>query len=190
MFKFTFARHLISMLREEHARCYRRYSFPGAERVHPDAIVLKDAWCDLSIGPDSFVEAGAILYCRNATPSPAATNSFIRIGAHSFIGHYSNLRTGGGFIDIGDHVLLGQFVSLIAVGHGIKAGQLICGQPTPPRQGIRIGNDVWIGASATVLPGVTIADGAVIGANAVVTHDVEPNAVVAGNPARLLKYRT
>lgn len=190
MLKFTFVRYLISRLREEHARCYRRYSFPGAERVHPDAIILKDGWCDLSLGPESYVEAGTILYCRNATPAPATPNSFIRIGAHSFIGHYCNLRTGGGFIEIGDHVLVGQFVNLIAVGHGIKAGQRIHEQPIPARQGIRIGNDVWIGASVTILPGVTIADGAVIGANAVVTHDVEPNAVVAGNPARLLKYRT
>jgi len=53
---------------------------------------------------------------------------------------------------------------------------------------IKIGDDVWIGAGAIILPGVTIGEGAIIGAGAVVTKDVPPFAVVAGNPARILKY--
>lgn len=52
-----------------------------------------------------------------------------------------------------------------------------------------IGNDVWIGRDATILPGITIGDGAVIGAASVVTHDVGPYQVVAGNPARLIRTR-
>jgi len=53
----------------------------------------------------------------------------------------------------------------------------------------RIGNDVWIGLGATVLSGVTVGDGAVIGAGAVVSKAVAPYAVVAGNPAQLIRYR-
>ncbi len=52
-----------------------------------------------------------------------------------------------------------------------------------------IGNDVWIGLDATIMPGVTIGDGAIIGAKSVVTHDVEPYTIVAGNPARMVKKR-
>ena len=52
-----------------------------------------------------------------------------------------------------------------------------------------IGNDVWLGKGATVLAGVTVGDGAVVGARAVVTKSVPPYAVVAGNPARILRYR-
>lgn len=52
-----------------------------------------------------------------------------------------------------------------------------------------VGNDVWIGREAVILPGVSIGDGAVIGAHAVVTKDVEPYEVVAGNPARVLRTR-
>ena len=54
---------------------------------------------------------------------------------------------------------------------------------------VSIGNDVWIGARAIILRGVRIGDGAVIGAGAVVTKDVEPYAVVGGNPAKIIKYR-
>lgn len=54
---------------------------------------------------------------------------------------------------------------------------------------IRIGNDVWIGASAQVMSGVSIGNGAVVGAGAIVTRDIPPFAVVGGNPARLIRYR-
>ena len=54
---------------------------------------------------------------------------------------------------------------------------------------VNIGNDVWIGFNATILSGVKIGDGAVIGANAVVTKDVPPYAIVAGNPAKIIKMR-
>ncbi len=54
---------------------------------------------------------------------------------------------------------------------------------------IVIGNDVWIGANAIILRGVNVSDGAVIGAGAVVTKDVPPYAIVAGNPAKVIKYR-
>jgi len=55
--------------------------------------------------------------------------------------------------------------------------------------GVTIGNDVWIGWDATIMSGVTIGDGAAIGARAVVTKDVEPYTIVAGNPARVIRKR-
>jgi acetyltransferase-like isoleucine patch superfamily enzyme len=55
--------------------------------------------------------------------------------------------------------------------------------------GITIGNDVWIGRRALVLPGVTIGHGAVVGAQATVTKDVPPYAIVAGTPARIIRWR-
>lgn len=59
----------------------------------------------------------------------------------------------------------------------------------PGKGATKIGNDVWIGMDALILPGVTVGDGAVIGAGAVVAKDVPPYAVVAGNPGRVLRYR-
>jgi chloramphenicol O-acetyltransferase type B len=68
------------------------------------------------------------------------------------------------------------------------AAHQIKGHPST-RGDIVIGNDVWLGYGSLILSGVTIGDGAVIGARAVVTKSVPPYAIVAGNPARLLRYR-
>ena len=62
-------------------------------------------------------------------------------------------------------------------------------EPGKGRGRVTIGNDVWIGARAIILSNLAIGDGAVIGAGSVVTKDVEPYAIVAGNPAKLLRYR-
>jgi putative colanic acid biosynthesis acetyltransferase WcaF len=89
-----------------------------------------------------------------------------------------------GPIRIGDHTLISQHVHLCAGTHDHT-------QPTLPlvRAGITIGSGVWVAADAFIGPGVTIGDNAVIGARAVVTRDVEPGMIVAGNPARPIKRR-
>ncbi len=69
-----------------------------------------------------------------------------------------------------------------------KAGEQIEGHPMT-KGDVTIGNDVWIGMESIILSGVTIGDGAVIGLRAVVTKNVPPYAVVAGNPARIVKKR-
>jgi hypothetical protein len=61
--------------------------------------------------------------------------------------------------------------------------------PIKSKGDINVGNDVWIGYEALVLSGVRIGDGAVVGARSVVTKDVPPYAIVAGNPAKLIRYR-
>ena len=61
--------------------------------------------------------------------------------------------------------------------------------PASKKNKVAIGNDVWVGMNALILPGVTIGDGAVIGAESVVAKDVEPYSIVAGNPARPLRKR-
>ena len=61
--------------------------------------------------------------------------------------------------------------------------------PSIKKNRVEIGNDVWVGMNALILPGISIGDGAVIGAESVVTKDVEPYSIVAGNPAKLIRKR-
>ena len=63
------------------------------------------------------------------------------------------------------------------------------GKQYPTKGNTTIGNDVWIGYGATIMPGVTIGDGAIIGSKSVVTKDVEPYAIVGGNPAKVIRKR-
>jgi acetyltransferase-like isoleucine patch superfamily enzyme len=93
-----------------------------------------------------------------------------------------------GDITIGDHVLIGPKTVIWGRDHGTRSGQLIKVQEHI-RNPILIEDDVWIGASATILKGVTISKGAVIGAGSVVTKNVPANAIVVGNPARVLRFR-
>lgn len=96
---------------------------------------------------------------------------------------------GTGGVVIGDDTLIGPGAKIISYQHQYAPGTPIRAQPSQASP-IRIGKDVWIGANAVVLAGVTIGDGAVVGAGAVVTRDVPAGAVVAGVPARIIKWRT
>ena len=90
-----------------------------------------------------------------------------------------------GKITIGDNVLMGPKVGLYAVGHPIDPVIRNYGHNHP--QPITIGNNVWIGGSVVVCPGVTIGDNTVIGAGSVVTKDIPANVVAVGNPCRVLR---
>ncbi|MDE7213853.1 MAG: sugar O-acetyltransferase [Anaeroplasmataceae bacterium] len=106
----------------------------------------------------------------------------ITIGKNVFINSGCCFQDQGG-IEIKDRVLIGQQVVLATLNHDLISKQRANMHPSP----IKIGNDVWIGAHATILPGVTIGDGAVIAAGAVVTKNVEANTIVGGVPAKIIK---
>ncbi len=112
------------------------------------------------------------------------------IGENTYIGEYNNIRAGGGRIVIGDKCLISQHITITAANHSIHQGMYIVDQPwSTVNNYVVIGNDVWIGANALVLPGVKIGNGAVIGGGSVVTKDIPANAVAVGNPAKVIKYR-
>ncbi len=95
-----------------------------------------------------------------------------------------------GKVIIGNDVMMAPNVSILTVNHNYMDKKLlIAEQGNSSEKPVVIGNDVWIGMNAIILPGVNIADGCVIGAGAVVTKDTEPYSVVAGNPACVVKYR-
>ena len=96
---------------------------------------------------------------------------------------------GTGGVTIGDDSLLGPGVHIISYQHGTALNSSIRSQSVVAKP-ISIGHDVWICANAVILGGVTIGDGAVIAAGAVVRSDVAPYTMVAGVPARMIKNRS
>ena len=107
----------------------------------------------------------------------------IRVGKNVFINACCKFQDQGG-IRIGDNCLIGHNVTLATLNHDFNPDNRTAIYPKP----VRIGNNVWIGSDSTILPGITIGDGAIIGAGSVVTKDVPANTIVAGNPARKMKH--
>jgi acetyltransferase-like isoleucine patch superfamily enzyme len=108
----------------------------------------------------------------------------ISVGRAVFIGS-SCAFTGHADIDIADQVMIAHKVNLVTAGHPVepdKRRAYITAEP------IKIETNVWIGAAATILPGVTVGADAVVAAGAVVTRDVPPSTVVAGVPATVVKH--
>lgn len=106
----------------------------------------------------------------------------IHIGKQVFVNMGCKFQDQGGiFID--DGALIGHNVVLATLNHAMQPERRSDMRPAP----IHIGKRVWIGSNATVLPGVTIGDGAVVAAGAVVTKDVPANTVVGGVPAKVIR---
>ena len=138
------------------------------------------------IHPTSKLEAGTLFYSS-------------RMERYSFCGYNCEIVQSdiGSFTSIANEVVLGggrhpmEWVAMSPVFYegrdSVKAK--FSEHARPPGKRVVVGHDVWIGRSAIVLPGVTIGTGAVVGAGAIVTKDVPPYAIVAGNPARLIRYR-
>jgi acetyltransferase-like isoleucine patch superfamily enzyme len=107
----------------------------------------------------------------------------IRIGRNVFVNQGCRFNDIGG-IEIGDRVMIGPDVSLISSGHPLAPAERRKGITAAP---IRIGHNVWIGASAMILQGVTVGYDSVIGAGAIVTRDVPPGTLAVGSPARVVR---
>ena len=107
----------------------------------------------------------------------------ITIGSYSSVGNMAWIYALDK-IEIGEKTCIGEQVKLLTGYHDITTRNFAF--KTKP---IRIGSACWVATAATVLPGVTIGDGAVVAAGAIVTKDVEPWTVVGGNPARVIKKR-
>jgi acetyltransferase-like isoleucine patch superfamily enzyme len=121
------------------------------------------------------------------------TYDTISVGDDVSLGWRPILMAAKSEIRIGNKVIFGPQVVLIGGGHNTSVVGRFMHDVTEKRPtddlGVTIEDDVWIGCRAIVLRGVTVGRGSVVGAGSVVTKDVPPYAVVAGNPARVLKFR-
>jgi acetyltransferase-like isoleucine patch superfamily enzyme len=136
---------------------------------------------NIEIGDNVYIGHNAILkgYYKNV----------MRIGSNAWIGQNCFFHSGGG-ITIGEYVGIGPGVQILTLAHvlddDVETPIILREQEYKP---VVIENNCDIGVGTIILPGVTIGTGSMIGAGSVVTRDVEPYSVVAGNPARLLRKR-
>lgn len=111
----------------------------------------------------------------------------VMLGNNSGIGYKCEVAPG---TTIGDNVMMGPEVVIYNVNHSYGRTDIpMCEQGFQKERNVTIGNDVWIGRRAIILPGVTIGDGCIIGAGAVVSKNIEPYSIAVGNPARVVKKR-
>ena len=146
--------------------------FEAGVRVwHPETISLGE---NVYVGHDTLLKG----YYRGE----------LHVGDDTWIGQGCFLHSAGG-IHVGSRVGVGPFVKMLTSFHG-EAGREVPILAAPLEfAAIRVEDDADLGVGAILLPGITVGQGAQIGAGAVVTRDVPPFAVVAGNPARLIRTR-
>ncbi|MBR7958329.1 sugar O-acetyltransferase [Burkholderia cenocepacia] len=116
-------------------------------------------------------------------PFHATGGAGMKLGRNVFVNQNCTFYDLGG-LEIGDDVTIGPNVSLITSGHPVEPSRRRDGVIAKP---IVIERNVWIGAGATIIGGVTIGENAVVAAAAVVTRDVPPNTLVGGNPAKIIR---
>ncbi len=191
------------VLRRAHAR--RMAWMPWLyDRMTPAIAAWARPWQDalqqelmaveqVRFGEDVFVAPSAVLVAE--PHRDVVVGDRVRIGAQVFVhgpvvlgpdtqlNPRVHLDGGAGRIELGAGVRVATGVRMFAWNHGLDPARTIREQPVTSR-GIRVGDDVWIGAGAGITDGVTVGDHAVIGMGAVVTRDVPPYAIVAGVPAR------
>ncbi len=137
------------------------------------AVILGDK---VQIYGNSFLETGS--------------SARISIGARTHIQPGCHLHAHVSNIEIGECVEIAANCGFFSYDHGVELGKLIMEQPLGSKGDIRIGDGAWLGYGVTVLQGVNIGAGAVIGAGSVVSRDIPENAIAAGVPAKVIKYRT
>jgi len=173
------------------AKNRERYAWAGPwqETVQFEACELGK----LDLAEECFLAPCAVLIaspgkhiCLGRGASVAA-ECFLRgpvtLGAHVSINPRCHLDGGTKGITIGEGSRVAANVQIFAFNHGFAPGTEIRHQSTTSL-GVSIGKDVWVGAGSGIVDGVTIGDHAVVGLGSVVTRDVQPFAIVAGNPAR------
>ena len=143
--------------------------------IHRSARMDTPPYRKFCLGNYSVVESFA---CINNAVGDVVIGDHTRIGLHNTI---------IGPVSIGNHVNLAQGITVTALNHNFKDPDKRIDEQGVSTNPVTIGNDIWIGANAVILPGVTIGDHSVVAAGAVVTKDVPSHSLVAGVPAKVIK---
>jgi len=112
----------------------------------------------------------------------------LKVGNNSSIGPYAYIGCSG-YIEIGDNVMMSPRVSIYSENHNFSDTDIPMIEQGVTRSFVKIEDDCWIAANSVILAGVTVGKGSVVAAGSVVTKDVPPYSIVAGNPAKIIKSR-
>src|SRR5438552_2986834 len=160
-------------------------------QIDPSTYIARSA--RIQIDADGFVLGGRVLVSEWVTISDgviiAPYGGSIEIGAHAYIGPYCVLYGHGG-LAIGRHTMIGAHTIIMPANHGLKRVDRPMNIQPLTKEGITIGEDVWIGAGCKILDGIHIGNGAVIGAGSVVTRDIDACSIAFGVPAKAVGSRS
>ena len=163
-------------------------SAPNPNTVHPIAGYDKEIYVKPTIKNPNII-VGDFTYIADSEFESHVTHHYDFIGDKLIIGKFCQIAAGVEFVMNGaNHQMNAVSTFPFYTLEGWKMNPPAASD-MPFKGDTVIGNDVWIGQNATILPGVHIGDGAIIGANSVVGSNVEPYAVVVGNPAETIRYR-
>lgn len=137
----------------------------------------------LSIGDGSSIGAYSLVSC---TSHPSKYGIGLIIGRNSAMGRFTEFGAAGG-IEIGDDVIMGSYISFHSENHNFTDATKLIREQGVTSQGIKIGNNVWVGAKATFLDGCVVGDNCVVAAGAVVNSVFPSNCVIGGVPAKIIK---
>jgi acetyltransferase-like isoleucine patch superfamily enzyme len=174
-------------------RCISKVKIEDSSRFYEQASVnnFQDNINKIRIGKDTHIKGELQIFNYGGS---------IEIGDRCYIGEFSKIWSGEEII-IGNDVLISHnvniidsnsheleskerskgYMSIVTLGHPSEKGSILSAP-------IRIGNSAWINFNSIILKGITIGEGAIVAAGSVVTKDVPPFAIVAGNPAKIVKY--
>ena len=161
---------------------------PNPNTVHPIAGYDKEIYVKPTIKNPNII-VGDFTYIADSEFESHVTHHYDFIGDKLIIGKFCQIAAGVEFVMNGaNHQMnaVSTFPFYTLEGWNMKPPAKI---DLPFKGDTVIGNDVWIGQNAVILPGVHVGDGAIIGANSVVGSNVEPYTVVVGNPAKMIRYR-
>ena len=161
---------------------------PDPNTVHPIAGYDKEIYVKPTIKNPNII-VGDFTYIADSEFESHVTHHYDFIGDKLIIGKFCQIAAGVEFVMNGaNHQMnaVSTFPFYTLEGWDMKPP---AASDMPFKGDTVIGNDVWIGQNATILPGVHIGDGAIVGANSVVARDVEPYSIVVGNPVKLIRYR-
>ncbi|MGD9877942.1 acyltransferase [Desulfococcus sp.] len=196
-----FAMRMAALFTAPHKSRVRLAYLADSGYIAPSVIVDHD---ELTLGRHVFIDDGCILFKRQGTGKmvladevkvfrqvfmETGTGGSLFIDEKASIHPRCQINAFHSSIHIGKHVMLAPYCCLYSYNHGVKPGMLIVDQPLESKGPIVIGDGAWLGVGVIVTSGVTIGENAVVGAGSLVTRDIPPDSIAAGNPATVIKKR-